>query len=129
MTYSNGWVVPQSVRCDLENNPNFNMYDLGVESGYQKGLVDGKQNGYNKGKIDGYNWGYERGKQAGYNEGINSNLETNGFKTLLNSIISYPINLVKNSLDFNFMGINVAQIVMFLISLGIVAFVIQKFKE
>lgn len=94
-------------------------YDEGYSAGHSDGLTEGSENGY----ASGERYGYERG----YNDGANSNLETNGMKTLFNSILSYPVNMIKSVFNFEFMGINVASVIMFVISIGIVAFVIKKF--
>ena len=70
---------------------------------------------------------YNAGYQQGLNVGANQNLETAGMKTLFNSILSYPVNMIRSVFDFEFMGINITSLIMFIVSIGIVAFVIKKF--
>lgn len=69
---------------------------------------------------------YDRGYQNGLNDAVNTDISNNGFKVLFNSILSFPINFISQSLNFEFMGINVASIVLFLCSVGIVLFVIKR---
>lgn len=110
-------------------NQNFNIQLSFSSNDYNLGYNDGYSSGYNsavsKGNSDAYNSGYN----DGFQQGLNGDLESNGFRTLLTSILSYPINLVRESLNFEFMGINISSVVMFLVSLGIVAFVIKEFKD
>lgn len=94
-------------------------YDSGYNSGYDEGLDKGYENGIKANNIDTYN--------RGFNDGASQNLETGGMKTLFNAILSYPVNMIKSVFDFEFMGINVSSFIMFIISIGIVAFVIKKF--
>lgn len=103
----------------------------GYNQGYNYGYASGDSNGYNQGYENGYNngldGGYDSGYQAGYNYGINSNLETNGVRTLFNSILSFPVDMIKSVFNFEFMGVNIASVITFIISIGIVAFVLKKF--
>lgn len=69
---------------------------------------------------------YNLGYQVGLNEGASQDLATNGFTALLNSIFSYPINFISTVFNFNFMGINVASILLFLVSIGVVLFVVKR---
>lgn len=98
-------------------------YSNGYNNGYNEGYTDG----YSQESADSFANGESYGYQRGYNDGSTSNLETNGMKTLFNSILSFPVNMIKSVFNFEFMGINVASVIMFVISVGIVAFVIKKF--
>lgn len=69
---------------------------------------------------------YNLGYQVGLNEGANQDLATNGFTALLNSIFSYPINFISSVFNFEFMGINVASILLFLVSICVVLFVVKR---
>ena len=100
-------------------------YNYGYNYGYNNGYTEGRYDGYQKGLNDGKSFGYN----DGYNDGIAQDLESSGMKTLFNSILSFPVNMIKTVFDFNFMGINVASVIMFIVSIGIVIFVIKKFKE
>lgn len=109
----------------------FNMFISDDSYSYTKGYDTGYSEGYSDGHDVGYDESFDRGQaygyQQGYNAGANSNLETNGMKTLFNSILSFPVNMIKSVFNFEFMGINIASVIMFVISIGIVAFVIKKF--
>lgn len=69
---------------------------------------------------------YNLGYQVGLNEGAGQNFETNGFTALLNAIFSYPVNFISRVFNFEFMSINVASILLFLVSVGIVLFVVKR---
>lgn len=92
-----------------------------LENDKEQIYTDGYNQGYNQGQTTGYN--------QGYNEGIEQDLETTGVKTLFNSILSYPVNMIKSVFNFEFMGVNIASVIMFIVSIGIVIFVVKKFKE
>lgn len=112
--------------ADALSNINFNSYSIvNYNNGYNYGYNIGDNVGYQRGYNEGNNVGYQRG----YNEGIEQDFENTGFKTLITTILSYPVNMVRESLNFEFMGIHVASIVLFIVSLGIVAFVIKRFKD
>lgn len=112
---------------------NLDLSQLTFQDGYNKGLDAGISSGYDKGYNKGYDKGYKDGKVDGYNSGYDngstSNIETNGLKTLFNSILSYPVNLISNVFNFEFMGINITNLIMFIISIGIVVFVVKKFRR
>lgn len=119
-------------------SPDYNYFSMYVNTdsasfnnGYNIGVSDGYDNGYSTGYKTGYNIGlHDSGDyQRGYNDGVQQDLESSGFRTLITTILSYPVNMVRESLNFEFMGIHVASIVLFIISLGIVAFVIKRFKD
>lgn len=111
--------VENSSSISLGNNDS-----ISFSSGYSNGY----QVGYEKGSTDGYEKGYDVGNIEGYNKGVEQDFASSGFSSLLQSILSFPVNLVKNSLNFEFMGINIASLIMFIISISIVAFVIKRFK-
>lgn len=92
-------------------------YNIGYNDALSESNPDIFQNGYNS------------GYQVGYNQGINESIETTGFRTLINSILSYPVNMIKESFNFEFMGVNIASIILFVVSISIVFFVVKKFKE
>ena len=96
-------------------------YNLGYNDGYSSGYNSAMSSGNSNAYIDGYN--------KGYDDGVEQDLSSSGFRTLITTILSYPVNMVRESLNFEFMGIHVASIVLFVVSLGIVAFVIKRFKD
>lgn len=108
-----------------------NGYDKGYNNGYDLGVQQENeeyyQEGYHEGSEKGFNYGYSAGYNVGLQEGANSNFETNAFKTLLSSIIDYPINSISTMFDFDIFGVNVSHIVLFIVSIAIVSFVIKRF--
>ena len=100
-------------------------YEDGKIKGYDEGLDYGEKTGYDNGKNDGYDLGYNKGLE----DGEASDFATNGFKTLIGSIFNYPINMIRSVFNFEFMGINVAMLVTFIISIVIVIFIVHKFKK
>ena len=110
--------------ADAISNISFNSF---ASQSYQYGFDYGQTIGDQKGYDRGYEQGNADGYQRGLNEGAEQDLENGGMKVLFNSILSYPVNLIRSVFDFEFMGINVASLVMFIVSIGIVAYVITKF--
>ncbi len=96
-------------------------YEDGVKDGSEESLSIGYQEGYRDGKIEGYD--------EGYNEALGEDLSTRGFWGLLNSIFSFPVNMIKNVFNFEFMGINIASLITFIISIVIVALIVRKFTK
>lgn len=113
-----------------EDSPLINL--VSTNSGYElsrqydKGYSDGFANGSIVSDSVSYQNGYNTGYQIGLNEGASQDLATNGFTALLNSIFSYPINFISTVFNFNFMGINVASLLLFLVSIGVVLFVVKR---
>ena len=97
--------------------------------GYTDGINEGFNNGFDSGFTDGKNEGYTMGYNDGYRDGTNEEFTTNGFKTLIGSIFNYPINMIRSIFNFEFMGINIYSIIVFIMSIGIVIFVIRHFKK
>lgn len=110
------------------------MSDNYIE-GYNQGYVEGQDyatdQAYESGKEVGYNQGYEvgyeEGEEYGYNQGVNTSLSEHGLTDLFNTIFSYPINFLSSIFNFEFMGINIASLIMFIISIGILGWVIKRF--
>lgn len=121
----------------FDNEVNFDMvssisqpaYNMVYSDAYNSGSYDGYKEGYNDGIKQSAPNSYIEGYNKGYDDGIQEDLESSGFRTLITTILSYPVNMVRESLNFEFMGIHVASVVLFIISLGIVAFVIKRFKD
>lgn len=108
-------------------------YDFGYKDGYNKGYNEGLKDGEEESFSIGYQEGYREGKidghDEGYNEALGEDLTTRGFWGLLNSIFSYPVNMIKSVFNFEFMGINIASLITFVISLVIVALIVRKFTK
>lgn len=97
--------------------------------GYNEGLEKGKDIGFDDGFTDGKTEGYTMGYNDGYRDGSAEEFTTNGFKTLIGSIFNYPINMIRSVFNFEFMGINIFSLIVFILSIGIVIFVIRRFKK
>lgn len=106
----------QGSTSDIYNNG----YNNGYDSGYSAGVINGESQGYNN--------GYDSGYYSGYSAGQQSTFADTAFPGLFKSIINYPIEMIKSFLNFEFMGINLFSVVVFILSIGIVAFVIKRFK-
>lgn len=108
-------------------------YDLGYKdgynNGYNQGIQDGKENALDIGYQEGYRDGKIDGYDEGYDEALGEDITTRGFWGLLNSIMSYPVNMIKSVFNFEFMGINISALITFIISIVIVVFVVHKFKK
>lgn len=101
-------------------------FQIGYNTGYDKG----NSNGYNTGYQSGYDKGYNEGKAYGYNEGFNKGYEqgAGGNNTLVGmiyAIVDAPFKVLKDSMNFNFLGINVAD---FIFSALTMIIVIKIFK-
>lgn len=113
-----------------------NIYDYASLISRSEGYIDGYNDGYFDGNSDGnsegYNEGYESGNKEGYNKGYNKGLG-DGEKTALNfkdiilNIITAPINFIKDCLNFEIFGFNIASIVFGILGVLIVAWVIKRF--
>lgn len=106
-------------------NVDSTYYNNGYNSGYDVGYSDGYDSGFSDSKSEHYDMGYN----DGYRDGEESDFTTNGFKTLIGSIFNYPINMIRSIFNFEFMGINIFSIIVFVMSIGIVIFVIRRFKK
>lgn len=101
-------------------------FQLGYNTGYDKG----NSIGYNTGYQSGYDKGYNDGKAYAYNEGFNEGYEqgASGNNTLVGmiyAIVDVPFKVLKDSMNFNFLGINVAD---FIFSALTMIIVIKIFK-
>lgn len=101
-------------------------YQIGYNTGYDKG----NSIGYNAGYQSGYDTGYNEGKAYGYSDGFNKGYElgAGGNNTLVGmiyAIVDAPFKVLKDSMNFNFLGINVAD---FIFSALTMIIVIKIFK-
>lgn len=101
-------------------------FQIGYNTGYDKG----NSNGYNTGYQSGYDKGYIEGKAYGYNEGFNKGHEqgagsNNTLVGMIYAIVDAPFKVLKDSMNFNFLGINVAD---FIFSALTMIIVIKIFK-
>lgn len=98
-------------------------YDSGYKQGNNVGYTNGYNEGYYQGNTEGYESGYRVGYDNGYTVGFN---EDNNFTDLFISIGETPVNTFKQMLNFDILGINVAQFVLSLFTLFIVVAGIKK---
>lgn len=99
-------------------------------NGYNQGFKMGELNdegALNNAYEKGYDSGFAVGKENGYSQAINEGINDNGFKTLFGTVLSYPVNMIRNAFDFEIFGLNVSSLLMFIASIAIVGFIIKKF--
>ena len=116
-------------------------YDDGLQQGrknwyqprYDQGYEDGKNTyywiGIEDGKEEGYNNGFQDGRSAGITEAVDTGSE---LRQTIFAIVESPIRLIEQTLDFNFLGFNLASLVKGFISIVLVAavvFIIFKFVK
>lgn len=87
----------------------------GYEYGLQDGYKDGFENGYLEGEIEGLYNGEQNGYKDGYREGL-AVAEQGDFYSLFSAVIDAPVSAFTNLLDFQVLGVNVAEFVLSLIS-------------
>lgn len=104
-------------------------YTNGYNAGYEVGQNEGQENGMDLGYQEGYRDGKIEGYDNGYNEALGEDISSRGFWGLLNSIMSYPVNMIKSVFNFEFMGINIAGLITFIVSIVIVIFIVHRFKK
>lgn len=107
---------------------NSNIYQNGYNEGYYDGRIDGISEGMTDAKSEYYQSGYETGYREGYNASVADGIESYGYYGLLNSIFSFPINIIKDGFDIDFFGINIGGFIMFILSISIVIYVVKKFR-
>lgn len=113
----------------MERNPipyiydSFKNYYYGVMSG------DGSLETYNRGYNNGYNDGYNAAYNIGYYVGYDAALGTNGTAiTIFNGILSIgmlPINIFLKILNFDILGINMANFISALLSICLTLIIIR----
>lgn len=121
---------------ELETNSNggFTQEDIdkayndGMADGWQAGYDDGYEQGWNEGEREGYNDGCVDGYQDGYDEGIKKGEEVNAnLGDMFLNILDSPRQAISNILNFEFLGINLASLVFFLITAILVVVIIKFF--
>lgn len=99
---------------------NDGLYQQGYETGYQNGVIAGEDTGY----TNGYSNGYDDGLIDGYDNGVIS-ANDYSFSSLLTSVVGAPVTVFTDLLDFNIMGYSLLNIVMGLLTLGLVVLIIK----
>ena len=98
---------------DAGNGESFN-------AGYNSGYYDGNNDGYIKGYDKGYDVGLIKGQENG--ESVNAD-----FGEMILNVLDAPRQAISNVLNFEFLGINLGNLVFFLITIILVVFVIKFF--
>lgn len=112
---------------ELENlrfySPNLSAH-VDYEAGYQAGVND------NTLYQDGYDKSFELGEKQGFDEGFIKGQTNDPYDLgdFLFSIIDAPFRIIRESLNFEFMGYDVSNLVLFVITAFLVIFVVKKIK-
>lgn len=128
-----------SIMISLFDNPdNGNVYgyisnntglDASIrESLVQQGYNDGYHSGFSLGNEQGLSEGYNKGYNKGYNEGYNSGAGGNNTLVgMIYAVIDAPFQVLKDSLNFNFLGVNIADFILSFITLIICIRILRFF--
>ena len=100
------------------------VFDQGYSVGYDKGHSTGYEEGKLTGETNGYNKGYNQGFDSGYQEGAGGN---NTLVGMIYAIVDAPFHILKDSLNLNFLGTNLASFVFSFLTLIVVIKVIKMF--
>lgn len=92
--------------------------------------IDNYNQGFNEGQKQGYEEGFTTGRSEGYTIGFNDGYASssgsgNSFVGMMYAIVDAPFKVLKDSMNFNFLGINVAD---FIFSALTMIIVIKIFK-
>lgn len=98
---------------DFSDNQIFNQ-------GYQQGLADNQQNIYNNGYNAGYDVGFGQGRQDGIVEANDYS-----FTSLISSVIDVPVKTFLGLFTFDFLGVNLADFLLGLLTFCVIIFVIK----
>ena len=101
-------------------------YEYGYNQGALGGYDDGYDEGFNNGKSEGYTLGYKGGFEEGVIKGqTNDPYDLGDF---IFSIIDAPFLVIRESLNFEILGYNISDLVLFVITAFLVIFVVKKLK-
>ena len=131
MDYTNEQVINEVMR-QLIYEVNYDispLLDNSYNQGYNTGYSLGEDSGYDTGYSLGEDSGIKKGKVLGYKEYENDKGSSIKFKDLVFGVIDAPFNVIKNALNFEIFGINLANVILFLISTSLVFFVIRFFMK
>lgn len=100
------------------------MANLNYQAGYQAGVLD------NTLYQEGYDKGFELGEKKGFDEGVIKGQTNDPYDLgdFLFSIIDAPFRVIREALNFEFLGYDVSKLVLFVITALLVVFVIKKVK-
>lgn len=100
-----------------------NISNVDTSLAYNQGYEKGKNDWYQQGKKDGEKIGYDKGHLDGMNEDFTNNALIN----LFDSILSAPVKIIQNSLNFELFGVNFANLAFGIITISMIVFVISFF--
>ena len=99
---------------------------------YENGYYIGYNDGYHVGLEDAYAYdiGYDMGYKYGYNQGLEKGQSDDPYDLgdFIFSIIDAPFRIIREALNFEFLGYDVSKLVLFLITALLVVFVVKKLK-
>lgn len=104
-------------------------YEVGNSEGYNYGYEEGYHSGYNSGMGDGYADGYAEAKESLRDEIEQEVLEDK--ETFLDGIFAIfdaPLRITRDIFNFELFGINISDLVMFILTAIIVVIVVKKLK-
>lgn len=101
----------------------FAKYSVSSDLAYSQGYSTAKDEWYQKGKVDGEKIGYEKGKA----DGANDNFANDALISLFDSVLSAPVKIIQNSLNFELFGVNFASLAFGVITIAMIVFVISFF--
>lgn len=104
--------------ADGRLNEHSKSYEVGFGAGQLLGDTQGYQRGYSDGSRDGY--------QSGFNAGIADGGDYS-FNALFYAIFDAPLKVIQEGLQFEIFGVNVATLVLSLITLAFIVFVLRFF--
>lgn len=114
-----------------------NNYQNGYQNGYNQGFSNGKNDVlnnpdnydlYNQNQLDeakdlSYSQGYNKGVLEG--EGLGER----GFLIMFNAILNAPYNIFNGLLNFELFGVNLFNLITFIITTGLIIFLFALFKS
>lgn len=98
--------------------------NLNYQAGYQAGVLDNTL--YQK----GYDKGFELGEKKGFDEGVIKGQTNDPYDLgdFLFSIIDAPFRVIREALNFEILGFNVSEILFFIITISLFAFVLKYIR-
>lgn len=95
---------------------------------YNVAYNQGYNGGYEYGYESGFNEGHENGKKFYFNQGYSKGLnESNKFSGLLGAMFDVPVQTFFGMLNFEILGINLADFVTAFFTISLIIFLIRKF--
>ncbi len=129
----NEWLSYFVTASDLDYN-SLSLYNQGYQAGYLEGSQIGTVGAYNRGYDEakeywyqrGLDEGYAQGDYDGYQRGQQSDIE-NDIKGMIFYIVGAPFQAISNALNFEVLGVNLSNLVLFLFTGCILVFILRHF--